>query len=837
MSATALLTPRGRILLFGTTKQAGGLGERLSQVGYDVVTANDPGQVVSVAAAHHPEAIVFTHAGEAEGRALELIRADVRLRDVPTLANVSTGDVEAFRKLRFDDFIRSPDELTQRLEAALRARRALAREAKTQARMETLLEIAQAATSSRELDDVLRLAAERTANAVGADRCSVVLVEGDGPIEASLVASNQSLHLAPAILDLAKYPELRRALSTRQSVHVAEVATDPLMAEVRASVLETGVRGVLVQPLVCQDDVLGALLLHHLQPDARFGREEQEFVRAVAAALSNSIRNARLHATLKRKREELESAYVDRYRELNEANKRLKELNRLKDEIIAVASHDVRAPLNVLLGHGQLLLDSDLAPQQVQSAEAIVRQGRKILSLVESLLERGKSDAGRLSLDARLIDVAELCQEGSREIEILAANRGVSVRCEAPESLLAIGDEVKLREVLQNLLTNAIQHAREGGGIVVRAQRLRRPDGEVARVSVQDDGAGVPEEELHLIFDRYRHGPGGTGLGLAICKEFVDLHGGEIWAETPQEGGAAFVFTLPLAQEHSPALRAPPPALLREQARVLVVEDEPDIAAVLVEILRARYRVEIARDGAEGLAKARALRPDLIVMDVFLPKLDGLDAAVALKSSNDTAHIPVILLSAHQGVADKVRSLNLGAVDYLGKPFQAMELLSRTERALKLQRAEKELERSTLLLRRTGNDPDTGLLDRAGLAARMEPELARSRRYARPLSVVVLSADAQTAPEKLRQAASLVRRRLRSPDLVGHLGAGRFALVMPECGGADAATVARRLVAELQTDAQVTFAYRVEQVTAEEWQLEAILERISKDTAPSNSPR
>src|SRR5262249_37476223 len=158
-------------------------------------------------------------------------------------------------------------------------------------------------------------------------------------------------------------------------------------------------------------------------------------------------------ATLRRKREELESAYVDRYRELNEANRRLKELNRLKDDIIAVCSHDVRAPLNVLLGHGQLLLDSDLAPQQSTSAEAIVRQGNKILALVASLLERGKGESGRLSLDARLVDVAELCQEAAADLEILAAERGVVLRAEAPESLMAIGDEVKLREVLQNLLT------------------------------------------------------------------------------------------------------------------------------------------------------------------------------------------------------------------------------------------------------------------------------------------------------------------------------------------------------------------------------------------------
>jgi len=231
---------------------------------------------------------------------------------------------------------------------------------------------------------------------------------------------------------------------------------------------------------------------------------------------------------------------------------------------------------------------------------------------------------------------------------------------------------------------------------------------------------------MHLVFDRYRHGPGGTGLGLAICKEFVELHGGEIWAERPADGGCAFVFTLPLAKEDrkvAPKLQA----LSGEQPRVLIVEDEPDIAAVLEGILRKRYRVEVARDGREGVAKVHALHPDLVVMDVFLPHLDGLDAVISLKASSDTADIPVILVSAQVGVADRVRALNLGAVDYLAKPFHASELLQRAERALSVNRrpaaAAQEAEAPTVVA-----DAETGLLDRRGLVARLTQEAARARR-------------------------------------------------------------------------------------------------------------
>jgi signal transduction histidine kinase/DNA-binding response OmpR family regulator len=702
--------------------------------------------------------------------------------------------------------------------------------------MERLLEITQAATSSLELEQILRLAVEKVGSVINADRCSVVLVEDINARTASVVATLEDPGLSLDV-DLARYPELRRALETRQPVLVEEAQRDPLMAEVRPTITSIGVRSILVQPLVCQDELLGALFLRISRGSEGFGRDEQEFAQAVAAALANCIRNARLHTALKKKRDELELAYVERYRELTEANRRLKDLNRLKDEIIAVCSHDLRAPLQVLLGHGRLLLEGGLDPQQKQSAEAMIRQGRKILGLVESLLERGKGDVARLSIEPRVLDMSMLCKESVSELGILAAERGVALKADAPESMMLIGDELKLHEVLQNLITNAIHHAQDAGGVVVKASRLARPDGDVARIVVQDDGKGIPPEELPLVFDRYRSGAkgtGGTGLGLAICKEFVELHGGEIWAEAPPEGGAAFIFTLPLAQEVSRAVQNLPNKETAEQPRVLVVEDEPEIAAVLVEVLRSRYRVEVARDGAEGLARARTSKPDLVVMDVFLPKLDGLDAAVALKSSSDTASIPVILLSAHQGVADKVRALNLGAVDYMSKPFNAMELLARTERALKLRKAESEMERSSSLLRRGGSDPLTGIYDRRGLMLRLDHEVSRGRRYSRPVSLAVLRPERPVTHDSLRGVPDVLRARLRTPDIIGHLGEGVLAVVLPECNVEAGRNVIGRLMPDVEKHTGTDYRSAVADVSHDSEPVERILERLG---APAHVPK
>jgi len=824
---------RGRILVIGARAANEAVLEHLSGSGYQWAITEDMTELPTLAESLRPDAVLVAATGKRATEALAAVRQDVRLRELRVLADLTRSRSEVLRKLPVDEWVRSLEELAPRLDSVLRERRLRDR---TRNRMERLLEITQAATSSLELEQILRLAVEKVGAVINADRCSVVLVEDINSRTASVVATLEDPGLSLDV-DLARYPELRRALETRKAVLVEEAQRDPLMAEVRPTITSIGVRSILVQPLVCQDELLGALFLRISHGTDGFSRDEQEFSQAVAAALANCIRNARLHTALKKKRDELELAYVERYRELTEANRRLKDLNRLKDEIIAVCSHDLRAPLQVLLGHGRLLLESVLDPQQKQSTEAMIRQGRKILGLVESLLERGKGDVARLSIEPRVLDIAALCKDSTGELGILAAERGVVLTAEAPESMMLIGDELKLHEVLQNLITNAIHHAKDAGKVVVKASRLVRPDGDVARLVVQDDGKGIPPEELPLVFDRYRSGAkgsGGTGLGLAICKEFVELHGGEIWAEAPPEGGAAFIFTLPLAQEIHRAVKNLPAKDTSEQPRVLVVEDEPEIAAVLVEVLRSRYRVDVARDGAEGLARARSSRPDLVVMDVFLPKLDGLDAAVALKSSSDTAGIPVILLSAHQGVADKVRALNLGAVDYMSKPFNAMELLARTERALKLRKAENEMERTSSLLRRSGNDPITGLYDRRGLMLRLDHEVNRGRRYSRPVSLAVLRPDRPVLDESLRGVPEVMRARLRTPDIIGHLGEGVLAVVLPECNVEAGRNVIGRLIPDVEKHTGTDYRSAVADVSHDSEPVERILERLG---APAHVPK
>jgi len=784
---SAKVEQRGRVLLVGDAADLHELSSSLSQTGYEV-SQSSGARALDEAARFSPDAIVVAARAEpALAMTVRNLRADVRTRRVPVLLQGPDNVLRSplLRTLQVDDQLpadRVPDELERRLAALVRAKRLVDNEERARSRLQALLEISQAASSTLDLSEIMRIVVRTLAQVIQSDRCAVLLAETSG--EVVLAATVEAPELGQNFrLDLSRYPELALALQSHEAVVIEDARTDPRMAPVRALIEPLDVRSILVQPMISGGELQGALFLRQLGRDAAFDEEDRAFAHGVSSALADHLRNAREHADLRRKKDELEAAYVDRYKDLASANRRLKELNQFKDELLALVSHDIRAPLNVLLGHSQLLQEVALQPQDKASVDAIARQGRKILELVEGLLEKGRGEADRLALELAEVDLAHQSMEAARELELLAKNRGITLRVEAPGELWAQVDRLKIRQVLQNLIQNAINHARTR--VTVHAERVRRDGAELARLSVVDDGAGLAEELLPVVFDRYRRGNGdGTGLGLAICREFVEMHGGEIWAENRDVGGASFRFVLPLAIDD---VLAP----VKERPRVLLVEDEPSVAQQGLEILRTRYRVEVARDGAEGVAKARQLRPDLILLDVFLPRVDGLDAAAAIRRSPDLAHTPLILIASRPGTADKVRTLELGFSGQVKKPFQARALLEAVGTAL-------TNARSPEAAAGTGVDPSTGFLDAMALSRRADQEEARARRYSRPLSAVVVASSKQPSTAELADAARLLRAAARPADVVGHLGEGTFALLLPECDAPVAEALAERLAAVLK---------------------------------------
>lgn len=540
----------------------------------------------------------------------------------------------------------SLEEVGQRVGNALRL--AGGRSQLSRSELEALLEIAEAATSHLELEELLRVVVARIATVVAVDRCSAILLDGDE--HAIVMASHDVPGLRRLRIDMKRYPELREAVQSRVPVVIDDVLTHPLMEEVRPLVSSLPVSSLVVAPLVAQGDAYGALYLR-LARDRSFGVHEQVFVRAAASAVANSVRNARLHTSVREKRDELEAAYHERYEDLVRLNEQLREANRIKDELLAVCSHDVRAPLNVLLGHVRLLLMGDLAGAQRRSTEAIERQGLRVLQLVQQILERGRGLQGAVEFNFERADLSAMARQVAEDLGILAAERGISLVATGGE-LAAEVDTSAIRQVLENLVTNATNHTPDGSEVEIEVA-LDPTSGERARVEIRDRGPGIPESELAVVFERYRKAgtSKGFGLGLAICREVVEAHHGQLWAQAREGGGTTFVFTVPLVRR----------ALVAEgQARVLLVEENDALSGLLGGALEERTVLSFATSPGEGIARARNLLPDMILVDAGVTS-GGLSFAHALRAEPGLGEIPIVLVGsgAEGEIAEGIRILRL----------------------------------------------------------------------------------------------------------------------------------------------------------------------------------
>lgn len=514
----------------------------------------------------------------------------------------------------------SEEEIVARVRLATERIRGPAGSRLTRGELAALLEITEAATSHLELDDLLRVVVDKIAQVVPSDRCSAILIEDD--VHALVMASHEAPDLRRLRIEVDRYPEVRAAVESREPVVIDDMHNHPLMAEVRDFVSRLPVSSLVVAPLVAQGDAYGALLLR-LARNRAFGEREQAFVRAASHAVANSVRNARLHTSVRQKRDELEAAYQQRYQELVRLNDQLKESNRIKDELLAICSHDLRSPLNTLLGHARLLQTVDLPDRARRSAEAIERQGNRILELVQQILERGRNRA--VAAGSEPVDLAAMARTLAQDA---VTERGIRVVAAGDRSATVEGDASALRQVLENFVANAVAHSPDGATVEVDVRLAGNADH--VRVEVRDRGPGIPEAELPLVFERYRKSADsrGLGLGLAICRDVVEQHGGSIWAQAREGGGTTFVFTVPTrtGERRHPAL--------------LAVCADPAVCSDLAAALEPG-RLAIARTLDEGVRQATLLLPEAILVSEEFPA-----AADALRAIPGLGEVPILYLGA-----------------------------------------------------------------------------------------------------------------------------------------------------------------------------------------------
>jgi CheY-like chemotaxis protein len=357
-------------------------------------------------------------------------------------------------------------------------------------------------------------------------------------------------------------------------------------------------------------------------------------------------------------------------------------------------SHELRTPLNAIIGFSEVLTErlfGELNDKQAEYFEDILGSGRHLLSLINDILDLSKVEAGRMELELGTFSLVEALDNGLTMVRERASRHGVILSLDVDEAIgLIEADERTVKQVIFNLLSNAVKFTSERGRVDVVAREVRGG----IQISVRDTGIGIAPEDQDRIFEEFQQVSGsssttnaheGTGLGLALARRFVELHGGRLWVESKVAVGSTFSFTLPVRVElaATPSVAAPSAAdEIRSSTPngrvILVVEDNPQAVDLLTLYLQADgFEVNVAKDGEDGLARARTLRPAAIVLDILLPRLSGWDVLARAKADPAIADVPVVVVSM---LDERGKGVALGAADYLVKPVQRDALLATLRR-------------------------------------------------------------------------------------------------------------------------------------------------------------
>jgi signal transduction histidine kinase len=398
----------------------------------------------------------------------------------------------------------------------------------------------------------------------------------------------------------------------------------------------------------------------------------------------------------------LEKRIKDRTDQLEEAMRTAQAASQAKSEFLANISHELRTPMNGIIGMLDMALDRDLNPElseQIQTAQSCAYS---LLSLLNDILDLSKIEAGKMTLEKLGFDFRVLLADCIKAHQPKATENTVALRGEVspgvPQEI--VGDPLRIRQIIANLVSNAVKFTEHGSVVVQVGGEFTQPGEFTLRIVVQDSGTGIPADKLLTIFDKFTQADGsvtrrfgGTGLGLAITRSLVALHGGDIQVQSELGRGSTFSVTLKCeahaaqgAPQKTKELEHIPltPALSGSAARILVVEDNHVNQKVVTAVLRKRgFSIELANDGQEALNKLEnSAAFDLVLMDVQMPVLDGLEATRLIRKEPRWNRLPIIAMTAHAMNGDKERCLEAGMNGYISKPVHPSLLLSTVDEIL-----------------------------------------------------------------------------------------------------------------------------------------------------------
>ena len=391
---------------------------------------------------------------------------------------------------------------------------------------------------------------------------------------------------------------------------------------------------------------------------------------------------------------------------------KLQELDKAKSRFFANISHEFRTPLTLIKGPIEHLEQNFDEKMSMDTVKMIRRSANRLLNMVNQLLDLSKIDEGSLKLAPTEGDVYKCLRAAASSFNSHAAQRNMDYRVEIPPTMFwASFDRDKLENIVYNLLGNAFKFSGDGAKISFFSEFIEHG----LQIKVSDTGKGIPTEKLPFIFDRFfqvdnsnTRDKGGSGIGLSLSKDLVELMDGTITVSSEVNQGSLFTIQLPIQEiktrqkisvddnaQQEKSMTKKPFALTKTDKRnlptILLVEDNRDMRHFITEQLVNFYKVITSINGEEGFQKALSSAPDLVITDLMMPKMDGIELCKKLKSDVHTSHIPVIMLTAKAGMDNKIEGLETGADDYLTKPFEAKELLVRTKNLIAQRQKLREL--------------------------------------------------------------------------------------------------------------------------------------------------
>ena len=523
---------------------------------------------------------------------------------------------------------------------------------------------------------------------------------GEQAIESQGVTSSTQ-PLPQSLVPILGNPVLRQLLLTQQPVVLNDLEQHPEMA-IPDQPFRARARALFVVPLLSEGKIIGSISLRQNQQPRRWRLTEIELAQAVATQAAIAVQQSRLYQKTRQQAEQLLA------------------LDRQKTEFFQNISHEFRTPLTLTIGP----LESAVAHKQglsFEQAEIALRNSRRLLRLVNQLLDLQRMDAGRMQPSFRPCNLVKFVSQTVEAFRPYCDKKGVRLVTPLTPCPGLYLDLERFDKVLYNLLSNAMKFTPSGGSITITLQ----PAGDHCLLKVSDTGIGIRPDQIPHLFDRFRQAEGsanrsyeGSGLGLALVKELVELHGGQVTVDSVYESGTTFTVWLQIGSSHLPAhqvidvqTEVLPSRVLVELSdvgmepldaeqtdwnvnaplandhnpQILIVDDNPDLRAYVAGILRGHsYQVWTARNGSEGFQAAQARRPQLIITDLMMPLVSGLDLIRMVREDADLKGIPIVLLTAKADEDTRIDGVEKGADAYLSKPFSDRELLAEVHNLLAL---------------------------------------------------------------------------------------------------------------------------------------------------------